>query len=215
MGLPFLSKIVSRGTLRSTGIPQFSTGRSATRAYNPHTIILCSKLVPEQLTLNPPLQDPGLPLKFWDKSQILQLDPQRAPHNSPFRAWMGAHFRCPISRTVCCDADSNLWFFGYVIWTSRRWEDPPWDEFYESSDEYRRREPIFPRPGKEWGRDDCLRSRKQRKDIHDAGGEGYWPREGGDWSEIRGLTAPQKEALEAKWLREAATESTGESSTTE
>jgi hypothetical protein len=29
------------------------------------------------------------------------------------------------------------------------------------------------------------------------------------------LTAPQKEALEAKWLREAATESTGESSTTE
>ncbi|CAG9994618.1 unnamed protein product [Clonostachys byssicola] len=214
MGLPFLSRIASGGTLRSTGVPQFSTGRSATRAYNPHTILLCSKLVPGQLTLNPPLRDPALPMHAWEKSQILQLDPQRAPQNSPFRAWLGAHFKNSISRTVCCDADTNLWFLGYVLWTSPREAAPPLEEVYETCKRVRVAEPIFPRPGKEWGKDDHLRSRRQRKDIYRAGGEGFWPREGGDWSEIYGLTEAQKKTLEAKWLHEGLTESTRESSGT-
>ncbi|KAK7212706.1 hypothetical protein V2G26_019884 [Clonostachys chloroleuca] len=211
MGLQFLSKIVSGDTLRSTGVPYFSKGRSATRAYNPHTILLCSKLVPEQLTINPPLRDPRLPLKSWDKSQILQLDPRGATRTTPYYAWLAAHLSLPISRAACCDADYNLWRVGYVLWTTRVAANVSWEKKYA---ELRRGEPVFLRPGKEWGKDDCLRSRKQRKDIYDAGGEGYWPQEGGDWSEIHGLTASQKEALEAKWVREGVIEFKGESSST-
>ncbi|VUC31866.1 unnamed protein product [Clonostachys rosea] len=199
LGLRFLSKVASGMSLWRTRYPYFSIGRPAARAYNPRTILSYSRLTPEHLNLNPPLPETDPALNKWSSEQISQLDPQRGLQTSSFSAWKAAHLTSPISQTVCCETDMNLWFVGYAIWSAPGASIPLLQRIY---DDLRRREATFPRLGDAVDRDDLWQSREMRFDIFKLGGRGYWPRADWDWSQIWDLTEEEEIRLTGKWRRQ-------------
>ncbi|KAJ3954501.1 hypothetical protein N0V92_008992 [Colletotrichum tropicale] len=125
--------------------------------------------------------------------------PQDSLSSTPFRVWLAMHWTDGIWGTNFNALDQGFWECGYVMWDV---DELPEIRLRGRSSAIRREGPSTQRLGASWTDEDVQRSERQRADLWLAGADGYWPREGYDFSRITGLSEEKKQALVEKWKTE-------------
>ncbi|KAI8179426.1 hypothetical protein K4K54_008394 [Colletotrichum sp. SAR 10_86] len=125
--------------------------------------------------------------------------PQDSLSSTPFRVWLATHWTDGIWSTNFNALDQGFWECGYVMWDV---DELPEMRLRGRSSAIRREGPSTQRLGASWTDEDVQRSERQRADLWLAGADGYWPREGYDFSRITGLSEEKKQALVEKWKTE-------------
>lgn len=125
--------------------------------------------------------------------------PNGLASSSPFRTWLATHSNDYVWVAVFNWPDRNLWECGYVLWDA---EEMSKEQLRYRGAAARQMEPLFPRLRASWSDEDVRRSERMRTDLYFAGGRGYWPREGLDFSGVRGLSEEKKQDLLEKWRGE-------------
>ncbi|KAI2635635.1 hypothetical protein GGS26DRAFT_507131 [Hypomontagnella submonticulosa] len=165
---------------------------------------------------------PGLRLKFmtdWGIETERRIDLYRVQElkrlvrpsdsrvdstsSSSCNIWLGAHRTCSsVDETMWNNDD---WMFrecGYVFWD--------YTSVALNFGSIRRalyvKRPHFKKRDREWRQDDLSRSWTRRNDIRLAGGSGFWPWNGLNFSRIRGLDEETIRELQKKWREEEAGE---------
>jgi hypothetical protein len=165
-------------------------------------------MVPGERLLEPlGLADVEAPLRSYTGTQLKQLaQPSDGIHDSTasnaFNLWFNAHANDSIFSSVFNPQDENLWECGYTLWNHLQ---VPAGQIQERLAMIRGEKPHFRRFRDSWSEGDLLRSQRLRSDIYIAGGGGYWPPKGLDFSGIQGLSETDKEELLEKWEREGLT----------
>ncbi|KAF7545570.1 hypothetical protein G7Z17_g9059 [Cylindrodendrum hubeiense] len=131
-----------------------------------------------------------------DLSNVQEFD---AIDSGPFFMWFTAHMQTSVFETTYDRSDRNLWEFGYVFWDSI---DTRVVDVSQSCEDARNNRPYFRRPEFEWTTGEVSRSIQQRGHIWLAGGAGYWPRYGFDFSRIDGLSEEKQQELIDRWQRD-------------
>ncbi|OQV00125.1 hypothetical protein CLAIMM_05663 [Cladophialophora immunda] len=114
----------------------------------------------------------------------------------PSITWLEAHWGQSLLTSVFNTDDWNLWLCGYVMWD---FDDASMLYLRDKCDELRLQPRDQYRPRDAWEGKDIERSERQRTDIYFAGGRGYWPQYGPDFSKIRGLDVEKQGELTKKW----------------
>ncbi|KAF3802248.1 hypothetical protein GCG54_00012496 [Colletotrichum gloeosporioides] len=125
--------------------------------------------------------------------------PQDSLSSTPFRVWLAMHWTDGIWSTNFNSLDQGFWECGYVMWDVN---ELPETRLRGRSSAIRRVGPSTQRLGASWTDEDVQRSERQRTDLWLAGADGYWLREGYDFSRITGLSEEKKQALVEKWKTE-------------
>ncbi|KAH9235466.1 hypothetical protein K456DRAFT_1723630 [Colletotrichum gloeosporioides 23] len=125
--------------------------------------------------------------------------PQDSLSSTPFRVWLAMHWTEPTMCSNFNPLDQSFWECGYVMWDV---DEVPEMRLRGRSSAIRREGPSTQRLGASWTDEDVRRSERQRADLWLAGADGYWPREGYDFSRITGLSEEKKQALVEKWRTE-------------
>ncbi|KAK2764783.1 hypothetical protein CKAH01_04948 [Colletotrichum kahawae] len=125
--------------------------------------------------------------------------PQDSLSSTPFRVWLAMHWTDGIWSTNFNALDQGFWECGYVMWDV---DEVPEMQLRGRSSAIRREGPSTQRLGASWTDEDVRRSERQRADLWLAGADGYWPREGYDFSGITGVSEEDKQRLVEKWETE-------------
>jgi hypothetical protein len=164
-----------------------------------------SSLKPYQVRLDAIELDDKLSLSDLNASGMLGrlargLDgPNGSASSSPFRTWLATHSNDFAWGAIFHGRDRNLWECGYVLWDA---EEVSKEQLRDRGAVTRYMETLFPRLRESWSDVDIERSMNMRADLYLAGGRGYWPKEGLDFTGVRGLSEEKKQTLLGKW-REA------------
>ncbi len=107
----------------------------------------------------------------------------------PFSVWREAHIRNHLSTSVFGRNDWDWWICGYVFWDFEGIR--PLDLRIKCR-RARNEQPQNHRLRDNWLDEEIKRSERQRTDIHEAGGRGYWAPGGNYFSRILGLSGEGK-----------------------
>lgn len=125
--------------------------------------------------------------------------PRDSISSTPFRLWLAMNWTNTISSLNLSASDKGLWECSYVMWD---FDEVPEMLLRGRSSAIRDTKPSTQRLGASWTDEDVRRSERQRADLWLAGADGYWPREGYDFSRITGMSEEKKQALVEKWRTE-------------
>jgi hypothetical protein len=125
--------------------------------------------------------------------------------SDPSRMWLQTHLWRPLRASIIDHEDETMWQCGYVFWDmGSDWTD--WVREWRLVERVRDEEDIFCRYRREWHDEEQGWLQKeinllerQKEDIYEAGGRGYWPRGGGDFSRIEGLSKEDEQRLFEEW----------------
>lgn len=123
---------------------------------------------------------------------------QDSLETAPFTIWREANIQSPLDKTWFESEDWNLWVCGYVLWD---WPGVKPHDLRIKCQRARDADFETDRLRDDWKPLDIERSEQQRTEIYMAGGRGYWPQYGIDFSRIDGLSEEVQERLRKKWDR--------------
>jgi hypothetical protein len=136
------------------------------------------------------------------------------PHDTftsdPARIWYQTHLYRPLHASITSWRDQPMWQCGYVLWDIPNFTE--WENLWDIAEGIREQEDLFHRYHKQWHEEDGWREEEikllemQKEDIFEAGGRGYWPTDGVDFSRIEGLSEEDQRRLVEKWEAEEGNE---------
>jgi hypothetical protein len=125
-------------------------------------------------------------------------------HSDPARIWYQTHLYRPLHASIDSYADQAMWQCGYLLWDIPNWTQ--WENAWDIAESIRSQEDLFPRYRKQWHdeeegwrEEEIKLLETQKEDIFEAGGKGYWPTDGVDFSRIEGLSEEDQRRLVEKW----------------
>lgn len=125
---------------------------------------------------------------------------QDSLESGPFAIWREACTGQPLDTEWFQIENGSLWDCGYVLWD---WAGMAPRDLQIRCQQAETAEHECHRFGGGWTFQDIDRSELQRTDIYMAGGRGYWPHHGTDFSLIHGLSEEVQDRLVEKWKRPA------------
>lgn len=128
--------------------------------------------------------------------------PQDSLESGPFRIWRQAYSLHQLPGTILQYEGGpvrSLWTCGYVMWD---WAGLTRDELETRCEQAKSTWHKSLRPLDGCPPEARKKSEQRRKDIRMAGGRGYWPLHGLDFSRIHGLSVEEQDRLVDSWCDE-------------
>ncbi|KAH6876620.1 hypothetical protein B0T10DRAFT_585332 [Thelonectria olida] len=121
-----------------------------------------------------------------------------AEASGPHKTWFASRKYRVIGEILSSCFDANLRDIGYVLWDDTKIGS---EDLQNIFDEYGKSPRLLGQLLYDWPEDKKGASQWERLDMLRAGGSGYWPGEGFDFSRITGLSESQKEEFVDLWTR--------------